>query len=164
MLDLFTPKIVVPAKSDYLPVLRNFVSQIGKKYRFTKHEINAFKISIDEACTNIIKHGYKEKNNGSITLKVRIKNDRLILELIDHGKSFDPNTIHDPNISSYVQNGKKGGLGIFIMRKFLDAIEYEVSSLGNILRLTKLRQVRSAEPVFPILSALRRMKERIFQT
>ena len=99
-------KMVVPAEVDYLPALRQFMSKIGEKYSLTKHEINAFRISIDEAATNIIKHGYHE-NVGSITLKVNVNENRLIVELIDQGQSFDPNVVDNPNITSFVENGKR---------------------------------------------------------
>lgn len=160
----FSSKIlVVPAIPDSLPILRKFISQMGERYRFTKHEINAFRISIDEACTNIIKHGYQGAGEGYITMKVQANQNRLTVELIDQGRSFDPNVVNNPNVTMYVERGKKGGLGIFIMRKFLDAIEYEVTSIGNILRLTKFRQDNLAHPMMtPIIAAFKRLKEKFF--
>lgn len=155
------PKMVVPAEADYLPALRQFISNIGEKYKLTKHEINAFKISIDEAATNIIKHGYQD-GVGSITMKVFVSNDRLIVELIDQGQSFDPNIVDNPNITSFVEKAKKGGLGIFMMRKFLDVIEYEVTNIGNVLRLIKLRENKVTRSLFvPITSVFRRIKEKL---
>ena len=165
MKRLFFPKkLVVPAIPDSLPIIRNFISQVGNRYRFSQHEINAFKISIDEACTNIIKHGYKNIHPpGNITMKVFVNQDRLIVELIDQGKSFDPGRVGNPNVARYVENGRKGGLGIYIMRKFLDAIEYEVTGIGNVLRLTKLRENRVTRPfIFPLISIFRRFKENLF--
>ncbi len=156
-------QIIVPAQISYIPILRNFISRIASKYRFSKSEINALTISVDEACTNIIKHGYRNIQSGSITMNVHINNDKLVVELIDHGISFDPNQASDPNISNYVQIGKKGGLGIFIMKKFLDDIQYKTSGQANILRLIKFRKDVLVYPMLiPITTALRRLKERLF--
>lgn len=156
-------QIIVPAQIGYLPVLRKFITRIASRYRFSKSEINALTISVDEACTNIIKHGYRDMSSGSITMNVQIKNDRLIVELIDRGTSFDPNQASDPNIAHYIQTGKKGGLGIFIMKKFLDDIQYVTSGRANILRLVKLRKVGSVYPfIIPITSALKRLREKLF--
>jgi anti-sigma regulatory factor (Ser/Thr protein kinase) len=158
-------QIIVPAQLNYLPVLRNFISRIASKYRLSKSEVNALTISIDEACTNIIKHGYRNIQAGSITMNVHIKNDSLEVELIDHGISFDPNQVSDPNISQYIQNGKKGGLGIFIMKKFLDDIQYMSSEKVNILRLIKFRKEGLIYPILnPISVALERLKEILFPT
>lgn len=155
-------QVIVPAQIKYLPVLRKFISRIGTKYKFAKNEINAFKISIDEACTNIIKHGYSKDQSGSITMKVLVNEDRLIVELIDQGKSFDPNSVSNPNLKNYVDTGKKGGLGIFIMRKFLDEINYEINNHHNILRLTKLRSGAPSQMIVPITSAFQRLMHRLF--
>ena len=96
-------------------------------------------------------------------MNVQIKMDRMIVELIDQGIQFDPNQVGDPNISHYIQSGKKGGLGIFIMRKFLDDIQYITSGKVNILRLVKRRKVGTIYPIFvPITSALKRLRERLF--
>jgi len=155
-------QVIVPAQIQYLPVLRKFISRIGSKYKFAKKEINAFKISIDEACTNIIKHGYSTDLSGSITMKVMVNEERLIVELIDQGKSFDPNSVSNPNLKNYVETGKKGGLGIFIMRKFLDEINYEINNHHNILRLTKNRSNSSPPMIVPITSAFQRLKQKLF--
>jgi len=155
-------QLIVPAKISYLPTLRNFVSRLGSKYKFSKSEINALTISVDEACTNIIKHGYQNIQSGSITMNVNVKTDRLEVELIDYGTSFDPSQVNDPNISHYVQARKKGGLGIFIMKKFLDDIQYIRSGQANILRLIKFRKATSIYPLLlHITSALRRMIEKL---
>lgn len=156
-------ELVIPAEPDSLPVLRNYISNLGDKYRLSQHEVNAFRISIDEACANIIKHGYQDQESGSITMKVQVNHDRLVVELVDQGISFDPNVVNNPNIVSYVEKRKKGGLGIFIMRKFLDVIEYDVTSIGNVLRLIKLRENKVTQPfVVPITSVFRRFKEKLF--
>jgi len=162
MRQISPQKMVIPAEVSYLPALRQFISRIGEKYSLTKHEINAFRISIDEAATNIIKHGY-QGCVGSITMKVHVNNEHLIVELIDQGQSFDPKVMKNPNISQYIKTSKKGGLGIYIMRKFLDTIEYEVTNVGNILRLVKVRENNVPRPfIVPISSAFRRFKEMLF--
>ncbi|HEX9974195.1 MAG TPA: ATP-binding protein [bacterium] len=156
-------QIIIPAHFQNLPAVRNFIARIAAKYRFTKSELNALTISVDEAITNIIKHGYGNILSGSITMNVNVKNDRLVVELIDQGISFDPNQVGDPNIPHYVQVRKKGGLGIFIIRKFMDDIQYVTTGQKNILRLIKLRKDCTTYPIFiPITSAFKRLKEKFF--
>lgn len=154
-------QIIIPAHFQYLPAVRNFIASIASKYRFSKSELNALTISVDEAVTNIIKHGYGNFLAGSITMNVHIKNDRLVIELIDRGRSFDPSQVGDPNISQYVQVRKKGGLGIFIIRKFMDDIQYRTVGHENTLRLIKLRgDNTSYSPIVPINSFFKRLKEK----
>lgn len=156
-------QIIVPAHINYLPELRKFIARLASKYRFSQSETNALTISVDEACTNIIKHGYQNRPMGSITMNVQIRKDRLEVELIDYGISFDPNLVSDPNLSHYVQCGKKGGLGIFIMKKFLDEIHYVTAGQKNILRLIKFRQDGNVRPfLVPLTIAFKRLKARFF--
>ncbi len=131
-------EIKVPAHIDYLGDLRNFVTKAGRKHNFPQNVVNAFKLCIDEAATNIIKHAYRNWD-GMITMRVIIKKNSMTVVLIDQGKYFDPSRVDDPDLNRYVEIGKKGGLGIFIMRKLLDEIDYHHTEEGNELRLTKYR-------------------------
>jgi serine phosphatase RsbU (regulator of sigma subunit)/anti-sigma regulatory factor (Ser/Thr protein kinase)/Tfp pilus assembly protein PilF len=133
-------QLKVPAHIDYLADLRDFVTRIGKKYDFSDRVINAFKLAIDEAGTNIMRHAYRDTGGeGFITIRAIVKNNSLTICLIDQGKYFDPKHVKDPDLQRYVDIGKKGGLGIFIMRRLMDDIDYRKTEEGNELRLTKNR-------------------------
>ncbi len=131
-------QLKVPAKIEYLGELRDFVTKVGKRHGFSDRLINAFKLSIDEAATNIIKHAYRDWE-GDITIRAIVKKDSMTIVLIDKGKYFDPRQVNDPDLKRYVDIGKRGGLGIFIMRRLLDHIDYRKSEEGNELWLTKYR-------------------------
>jgi len=131
-------EIKVPAQIDHLGDLRNFVTKAGRKHNFPATVVNAFKLCIDEAATNVIKHAYRDWE-GMITMRVIVKKNSMTVVLIDQGKYFDPARVMDPDLRRYVDIGKKGGLGIFIMRKLLDEIDYQHTEEGNELRLTKYR-------------------------
>ena len=132
-------EIKVPAHIDYLGDLRDFVVQIGKKHKFSDKLINAFKLAVDEAATNIIRHSYREKE-GLITIRAIVRKNSLTLSVIDQGIYFDPRRVKDPDLKRYIDIGKKGGLGIFIMRKLMDKIDYRKTEEGNELRITKNRE------------------------
>ncbi len=132
-------EIQIPAQMSYLKEVREFIERIGRKYKFSDKIINSFKLVIDEACTNIIRHGYRDIKNGKITIRAIIRRRSLTMVIIDQGISFDPRQVSNPDLKKYVQIGKKGGLGIFMMRKLMDDIKYNVTSHGNELRLTKMR-------------------------
>jgi serine phosphatase RsbU (regulator of sigma subunit)/anti-sigma regulatory factor (Ser/Thr protein kinase)/TolA-binding protein len=133
-------QLKVPAKIEYLGELRDFVTKVGRRHGFSERVINAFKLSIDEAATNIIKHAYRDWE-GDITIRAIVKKHSLTIVLIDQGKYFDPRQVSDPDLQRYVDIGKKGGLGIFIMRRLLDDIDYRKTEEGNELLLFKNRDV-----------------------
>ncbi len=141
-------EVIIPAQMSYLRQVRDFIDQIGRKYRYNHKIINSFKLVVDEACTNIIRHGYRDIKNGQIAVRAIIRRLSLTIVIVDNGKSFDPRQVQNPDLNKYINIGKKGGLGIFMMRKLMDDIKYNVTERGNELRLTKMREkVERAKPL-----------------
>ncbi|RMH63464.1 MAG: HAMP domain-containing protein [Calditrichaeota bacterium] len=133
-------EITIPAQMSYLIQIREFIEHIGKRYKFSDKVINSFKLVVDEACTNVIRHGYRDIKNGEIQLKAIIRRMSLTIVIIDQGISYDPRQANTPDLAKYVDIGKKGGLGILMMRKLMDDIHYAVTERGNEFRLTKYRE------------------------
>ncbi len=68
-------------------------------------------------------------------------------------------SVSRPDLNQYVSLGKKGGLGVFIIQKLLDEVDYESTRNGNILRLTKFRRFKSTEEIAcPSLTIFQRLK------
>ncbi len=133
-------ELKVPADIGNLGEMRDFITKVGRKYGVSENIINAFKMAIDEAGTNIIRHAYRDWE-GFITVRMIIREQNVTVSLIDQGKTFDPRKVKNPDLDRYVNIGKKGGLGIFIMRKVIDEIDYRKTVEGNELRLTKIREL-----------------------
>lgn len=130
----------IPADVNYLGEMRDFITRVGRRYGVAERIINAFKLAIDEAGTNIIRHAYRDWE-GFITIRMVIQEKSVVVSMIDQGHTFDPNTVRDPDLRRYVEIGKKGGLGIFIIRRVIDGIDYRKTAEGNELRLTKNREI-----------------------
>lgn len=156
-------QLKVPAHIDYLGDLRDFVVRIGRKHGFSDKHINAFKLSVDEAATNIIRHAYRESHDqGLITIRAVVKKNSLTLSLIDQGIYFDPKRVKNPDLNRYVDIGKKGGLGIFIMRKLMDKIDYRKTEEGNELRITKFYQTPEKGKILSAVSIPSSIKVKYF--
>ncbi|OPX33618.1 hypothetical protein B1H10_05465 [candidate division KSB1 bacterium 4484_188] len=115
-------EIIIPAQMSYLQQVREFIEHIGKKNRFSDKVTNSFKLVVDEACTNIIRHGYRDVKNGQIVIRAIVRRLSLTMVVIDRGKSYDPRQVQNPDLQKYISIGKKGGLGIFMMRKLMCVI------------------------------------------
>jgi serine phosphatase RsbU (regulator of sigma subunit)/anti-sigma regulatory factor (Ser/Thr protein kinase)/transposase len=126
----------VPADIKYLGEMRNFVTHVGRKYGVPERILNSFKLAIDEGGTNIIRHAYRDWD-GFVTLRMVIRNRDVSVSLIDQGHTFDLRQVRDPDLQRYVDIGKKGGLGIFIIRRVVDGVDYRKTVEGNELKLVK---------------------------
>ncbi|MBL7959159.1 SpoIIE family protein phosphatase [bacterium] len=142
-------ELKVPADMKYLADLRDFVVNIGRKNGFDDKVIGSLKLATDEAVTNIIRHAYRETpGRGFVTMRSIVKTSSLTIVLIDQGRTFDPRNAKAPDMKEYIKIGKKGGLGIFMLQKLMDEIDYQVTSEGNELRLVKYRTAKSKRKTF----------------
>ena len=94
---------------------------------FFNEVISAF----GEAFNNVILHG-GEPGAPGIEIALDPRADRLVIQLQDHGRSFDPRTAPEPDLESLPE----GGMGVFIMRSFMDEISYQAGP-PNTLTMTK---------------------------
>ncbi len=131
-----TYKFVYPAKIIYLEEIKQKFTQICRENNFSYKDLNNIIIVIDEACANIIKHAYAEKE-GDMEFEITISKKGMHIVIIDHGKSFNWHAFKTPDLNQYVNTGKKGGLGLWIIRKLTDKSDYKITEMGNELHLVK---------------------------
>lgn len=141
-------KYTIPAQYDHLVLVRDFIERTGHKYKFSNKVIHAVKLAVEEAITNIIRHGYKNLPPGKIVIKVYIRRFSLTIVLVDQGRSFDPRQVAAPDLAHYVSIGKIGGLGIMMIRKLMDDIDYITCGGKNEFRMTKYRESFSHSRLF----------------
>ena len=123
-----------PAESKYLVKVRNFVIKYGKKMGMSPKQVREVKLAVDEAVSNIIRHAYVgEKGNFQIEI---LKNENACEILIkDQGIEFDWNSVIEPDLYRYVETRRKGGLGIWLIKKLIDEVEYNRVDGTNILTM-----------------------------
>jgi anti-sigma regulatory factor (Ser/Thr protein kinase) len=129
------------AKFEYLDEIREFVGAIARAGGFTDKDVYNIQLATDEAASNIIEHAYEKISNGILELSCGVRDDLITIILIDHGESFDPSEIPLPDLKADLSNRKIGGLGIFLMRKLMDDVHYEVTANdGNVLTMSKRKR------------------------
>lgn len=90
-------------------------------------------VAVDELFSNIIK--YSKAENSEIEFE--FSDDKIIYKFIDNGTQYNPLLRQDPNISLSADERSIGGLGIFIVKKTMDSMEYEYKDGQNILTIKK---------------------------
>lgn len=94
-------------------------------------------LAVDEACTNIITHGYADMDPGSVILDLEIDSDKLTLSLTDFGHSFEPGKTPVPDIDASIEERELGGFGLFFINQSMNEVDYRVTEDGNTMILTK---------------------------
>ena len=153
MKQSFRPSVVsrtFPARFDSLAAICDFVTQRAQVAGLGPRAVYAVQVAVDEACSNIIEHAYGGQERGTIECTCSTKHDRLIIQLHDHGRPFDLDTVPKPDLQADLHERHAGGLGVFFIQQLMDAVQFEsIPGKGNTLTLTKCRTSPSSPPSSP---------------
>lgn len=116
----------IPAKPEYVGVIRLTLSAIASRMGFTYDEIEDLKIATSEACTNAVQHAYQTEGQGEVALGFGLYADRLEVMVADRGESFDFQAARK-GIGPYQQNQpieflREGGLGLYLIETLMDEV------------------------------------------
>jgi serine/threonine-protein kinase RsbW len=95
------------------------------------------KLAVEEACSNVIIHGYAGMNPGSIMLALEISDEQVDVTITDFGHPFEPYEPKPPDLEASLQHGLSGGFGLFLIYQLMDRIDYETAEDGNHLSFVK---------------------------
>ena len=112
-------------------VVKWLASQGLDKYSFP------LETAVDEASTNVIKYAYNGQG-GFFQISCELQGQEIVVTIKDRGKQFDPNSVPLPDVDADLENRRVGGLGIYMMKKMMDAVRYDFDSKeGNRLEMRK---------------------------
>jgi anti-sigma regulatory factor (Ser/Thr protein kinase) len=88
-------------------------------------------VSTDEATTNIIMHAYENCHDKPIRLKLDVDQHEISVTLMDKGVSFNIDNVKKADLSGTIEERQIGGLGIYLMRQFMDTLSYSAAQDEN---------------------------------
>ena len=136
--------ITIPGRYENLVKLADFVRQIAQDAGLDNFAVYSVETAVEEACTNIIEHAYGGEGKGNIECACAIDELGLTIQLRDKGKPFNPEIVKDPDTKAPLYKRESHGLGLFMMRKWMDDVRFEFNGeSGNILTMVKYREPKS---------------------
>ncbi|MCH7548761.1 MAG: ATP-binding protein, partial [Candidatus Krumholzibacteriota bacterium] len=149
-------ELTIRAEDNQLGRVRDFIVEVCEEAGFGRRETSNTKLAVDEACTNIVKHAYSDRPEvGDITILTEISPGAVSITLCDYGQPFDFAGVENPDLDEYVETGRKGGFGVFLINRLLDGVEYRSIGERNELVLTKRSQAAISARVVPGIRPLR---------
>ncbi len=94
-------------------------------------------VVIEEIFVNIASYAYKQEENGFVDISIKNENNKIIISFEDMGVPFNPLLKENPDITLSAENREPGGLGIYMMKKMMDNVEYIYKDNKNILVIEK---------------------------
>lgn len=127
-----------PANIDSFPQMIEWLEGILDEIAFPVKARQQIMICADEIATNIASYAYPS-GNGSISVAVTFDATQNELEVVfsDHGVPFDPLRHQPPDTSAPIENRDAGGLGILVVQRMMDHVEYRRDGDRNVLTLKK---------------------------
>jgi anti-sigma regulatory factor (Ser/Thr protein kinase) len=127
--------ITVEIKNELSEIERmaRLVDDFGRRHRFNAETTHDLKVALDEILTNIISYAYADAGEKPIVTRLSLDQGRLTVELEDDGRAFNPLQVPEPDTKQLLEERPIGGLGIHLVRKLVDALEYRRQNDRNIL-------------------------------
>jgi anti-sigma regulatory factor (Ser/Thr protein kinase) len=99
----------------------------------------AYKLTLclDELVTNVISYGGPRSADDLTRVSVEVADGKLKVSLEETGAAFNPLLREDPDITADIDSRGIGGLGILLVKKMMDQVEYERCGNRNVLRMFK---------------------------
>lgn len=119
--------------STALSTIQDFAEEQGLPPAF----VMQIGVSLDELLANVVRYGYEDDAAHHIDVVVAYDHGEMTIEIIDDGKAFNPLSVPAPDLDTNLDTRKIGGLGIYLVRKFMDRVQYVRRDSRNHLQIAK---------------------------
>lgn len=127
-------ELQMPSDPLYLRLLRATIASMCELAGFCRRDSSKIILAVDEACSNIIRHAYKNQPGKPIYITCEIQSHDMVITLVDLGEPSDLNSIRSRRLDEI----RPGGLGVYIIRSVMDQVTYEnLTDIGNRLVMAK---------------------------
>ena len=127
----------VDSSTEHLSEVRDFVAEHAGNIGLSDKEISEIRLAVDEAYTNIIKHAYKNTPSKPVTIELGFNRSQLWISILDEGESFKPDDYKEPDIRKRVKNKQRGGMGVYLINRLMDQVQYNRKGHMNEIRMVK---------------------------
>ena len=128
----------VSCTKNKLRLIRDFIGKTLQKHDLPEIEINMLVLAVDEVCANLMIHSHGCNPDDFIELKVKVQDKQSVtFDIVDKGEGFNILKYSEPTLTEIVKNKKKGGMGLMLVRRIMDDIEFRPSKNYNTYRLYK---------------------------
>ena len=130
--------LVTPSESDFLDIIRDFIGKIAHAAGFTDDHVNKIQLSVDEACTNVIRHAYTARQQKDIEIRVELNARKMVVSVSDKGRGFKPEEEVVDDMETYLSQYRKGGLGLHLIKLLMDEVQFSIQpNKKNIITMVK---------------------------
>ena len=121
-----------------LQQVRDFVRTYLDEQQLSAIAVNQVVLAVDEVVANFIIHANGEDENQFLDLALAVRNQQLEVEIADHGDTiFLPEPHQSPDLRAYIRQGRKGGMGMTLVNRLMDQVEFFNRDNHTVCHLSK---------------------------
>lgn len=123
------------SRADKLKPVRDAVRVLAQRIGCSHGNIDCMVMAINEACMNVIQHAYGVKDDGEVILEFWQDDEDMVIRIHDFAEKIDRQTIRSRDLDDI----RPGGLGVHLINKMMDSVEYldGLDGIGNMLQMRK---------------------------
>ena len=124
--------------------LQDQLEALARQHGLPTKVLHEIQLAVEEHLTNILLYAYADEFEHQIHVQLRLGTDDVWIQVEDDGRPFNPLDFPAPDLSAPLEQRPIGGLGIHMIRKSMDRIEYRRDDGKNVLVMTK--QIKAPIP------------------
>lgn len=110
------------------------------QYTISDVDLNMLVLAVDEICANLIVHSYNTSNAvDCIELHIKIEEHKgITFDIVDrNNEGFNILNYKEPMLKELIRARRKGGLGLMLVKRIMDDVQFKSNGSSNICRLFK---------------------------
>ena len=120
-----------------VPQLGVFVEEVCEAAGLDMGTTMKMNLAIEEAVVNVMNYAYPSGTKGEVRIEAKAREDYVEFVISDDGRPFDPTGVKDVDTTSPAEERSIGGLGIFLVKHYMDKVKYKYIDGQNVLTLRK---------------------------
>ena len=128
-------ELVIEAIPENLSTVLSFVKTELQEYGTEGKMQRQIAIAVEEIFVNIAHYAYNPET-GNAVIRISI-GDEVNIEFEDNGNPYNPLEKTDPDTTLKAKDRKIGGLGVFMVKKIMDSVDYRFENGKNLLKIRK---------------------------
>jgi phosphoserine phosphatase RsbU/P len=124
-------------KLSELDRLNQALTELGRRHGLPDKVMHDLNLALEEILTNIITYGYTDNREHEIKVRLSMQPGEIRIDVEDDGQPFNPLEAPEPDTTKPLKERTVGGLGIHLVRKLMDGLEYKRQGDRNLLTMKK---------------------------
>ena len=129
--------LTLPNDVQEVPQLAAFVDEICESAGIDMGTTMKMNLAIEEAVVNVMNYAYPSGVKGEVRIEAGVREGYVEFVISDDGTPFNPTEVEDADTTLSAEERQIGGLGIFLVKHFMDIVEYKYVDGQNVLTLRK---------------------------